>query len=134
MPIEDDVWRKVKLSLDIGNVVVFPAAVAYCIIYYLNLDFFERYKIDNKPWPWQLEKKEWSFLRNYLIKSLLVSHLITYPLLYWLHAKYLPDTYDFDMTAMPENKTILIHLLISLLSEDFFFYFTHKLFHQKPFY
>jgi hypothetical protein len=29
------------------------------IIYYVELPFFEKHKINNAPWPWKENKEEW---------------------------------------------------------------------------
>ena len=37
--------------------------------------FFEKYKINNQPWPWNDDPKKWKELLSYTVKILILNNL-----------------------------------------------------------
>lgn len=106
--------------------------MAYAFLYFMKWPFFEKYKIDPSPWPWELAN--WSDLRWFLAKSLALNHLVTYPILGYLQAYYLHTMYIEDSDLLPDHYTIASQILFCILIEDTYFYFAHRLLHWKPLY
>ena len=77
--IEDPISRHYHFKTEVAAVVFIGLHTFYAILYSLKMPFFEKYKIDPSPWPWELEN--WSELKWYLIKSLAFNHLVTYPVI-----------------------------------------------------
>lgn len=49
-------------------------------IYKLNSPFFEQYKANKDPWPWDKNKEEWDKLFWRSMKALFINVFIVYPL------------------------------------------------------
>ena len=43
----------------ISRVIFMSWLIFYGILYYLEIPFFEKFKIDPRPWPWKTDKKKW---------------------------------------------------------------------------
>lgn len=54
------------------------------IIYKLKLEFFERYKILDKPWPWEEDSVKWRQTLKHSIKVILFNHLVVTPVVQFI--------------------------------------------------
>jgi len=105
-------------------------------IYYIELPFFERYKINREPWPWNKDKEEW---RKLIKKTLLLvgaNIFIVLPIALLtplLLNKWVVD-YKFGVEDLPDSKTLIFTMIFCMISEDFTFYFAHNLLHWRRIY
>jgi len=106
------------------------------LIYHLELPFFERYKINRDPWPWNKDRKEWNKL---LVKSIgLVGFncLVTIPCVLLMNAVI--NNYEtqlsFEVEKLPDSWTIMTTISFMMICEDFAFHFTHKFMHWRVIY
>lgn len=130
--IEDPISRHYHFKTEVAAVVFIGLHTFYAILYSLKMPFFEKYKIDPSPWPWELEN--WSELKWYLIKSLAFNHLVTYPVIQFSQVYFFHEMFVEDDAQLPDHWTIVIHILFCMVVEDFYFYFAHRLLHWKPLY
>jgi hypothetical protein len=50
-------------------------------IYHIEHPFFERYKINNDPWPWNKNREEWNELLWKSLKLVSINVLVIYPVI-----------------------------------------------------
>lgn len=74
---------------------IFPGAVQFFTIltmflfygslYYFNIPYFEKFKVNTLPWPWRVNKEKWKtqlkhlvwiYMRNFFLIGLLITALI----------------------------------------------------------
>lgn len=104
----------------------------YFVIYSLNSNFFERYKVSPDPWPWQADKAAWGALLMKTIKQTLINHsLILVVMLPNLITNDCPYRLDNELPSLSE---ILAQLVFSMLCEDFAFYWAHRFLHSDKLY
>jgi len=48
-------------------------------IYHIEHPFFERYKANSEPWPWNKDQKEWKILINKTLKLVALNVFIMIP-------------------------------------------------------
>jgi len=107
------------------------------IIYKLELNFFERYKVHDKEWPWKNpnESVKWRKLLKETLIIISINHLIILPLIGLYH--YISDISPVNMNYadFPENPfEIILQTLFFMLVEDFSFYWIHRIMHFEMFY
>ena len=114
-------------SLFISNFMFF-------IIYKLNLNFFENYKIEKKKlWPWRENYSNFisQFKKSLIFVSINVSISILFNVVVGLTKKL---EYKYEVRNFPSTIEILVHLFFFMIVEDFAFYFTHRMFHNPMIY
>jgi len=105
-------------------------------IYYIELPFFERYKISREPWPWNKDKDEW---RKLIKKTLLLvgaNIFIVLPItltVFLAINKWVID-HQFSVEDLPDTKTLIFTMIFCMISEDFTFYFSHNILHWRRIY
>ena len=91
----------------------------------------ESYKINSEPWPWQKDKKEFHETLKKVFKQTFINQFIVTPiaiLIVGFDSKYIISS------TIPPFTEILTQTSFFLLSEDFFFYITHRILHLPWFY
>lgn len=105
-------------------------------IYHIELPFFERYKINHEPWPWNQNRAEWNKLLWKSIKLVYFNILVVLPTAVYL-SLYLKDyeiPHTLDIDQLPDGTTIALTLIFCMVCEDFTFHFTHKFLHWRKIY
>jgi len=104
------------------------------IIYKLEHPFFERYKINDKEWPWKKNSQEWNLLLKDSIKNVLANHFIFLPLIlmpYYIQNNSLTRV---EYETLPDYKEVLLHTIFFMLMEDTSFYWVHRFLHIDSIY
>jgi len=114
------------------GVVALSNLVMY-VIYKIKLPFFERYRISEKPWPWEADPQKWNEVLKKTFKMLAVSHFIIVPIMIGLELVQ-GIKMRMDMESFPEIKEIIGQILFFMFCEDFFFYWSHRLLHHPKLY
>lgn len=110
--------------------------LCFWMIYRANHPFFERFKSNEDPWPWQEDPNEWKiFLRKTLI-MVAFNSLVTLPVfvLFFFHLDNYNLNYRFDLESIPNTSTLIAQLLLFAVMEDFGFHLIHRLLHTKYLY
>jgi sterol desaturase/sphingolipid hydroxylase (fatty acid hydroxylase superfamily) len=106
------------------------------VIYHAELPFFERYKINSLPWPWQENPKEWKILVKKSVALLAFNSLVCVPSLLFiaLSSNNWEPTYDMSVEGLPDWRTFMIQVLFCMIIEDFGFHFGHRFLHWRVIY
>ena len=51
------------------------------VIYHIEHPFFERYKINDRPWPWNNKGDDWNSMLRSTLKILAFNHFIVLPII-----------------------------------------------------
>ena len=120
----------VPLSLLVYTLCMLP-------IYYLNIPFFEQYKISDKPWPWQSDnqqvRKDFWDLSLRSIKLNAFNMLILIPSLVFIKHLSTFGLSSYDVEDWPSHIEIARDIIAMTFLHEFSFYSTHRLMHTYPF-
>jgi sterol desaturase/sphingolipid hydroxylase (fatty acid hydroxylase superfamily) len=105
----------------------------FYIIYKIKLPFFERYRVSDKPWPWESNPEQLNQLLKKTFKVLAFSHLVLIPGMTLLDGLNGP-TMRMDLESMPSVKEIVFQLIFFMICEDFMFYWCHRTLHHPKLY
>ena len=118
------------------NVLTIVCNCFMMCIYKLNWNFFERYKIQTEPWPWEDNYEEWMVLLKKSIKQVAINSLMIQPVAIFLSLipRGFQVEFSFDEKDLPDTKTLALSITFFMLVEDFCFHHLHKLLHTKKLY
>jgi len=125
----------VTLVLEIGFVIL--SNLVMWAIYYFEVPFFERYKINREePWPWYKDREAWDKLLKKSVALVSFNILVALPFVLVAHVAMHGWTLNYSMETrdLPDTKTLFFSIIFCCICEDFTFYFCHKFFHWKRIY
>lgn len=99
------------------------------IIYKLEWNFFERYKVHDKQWPWKSNPEEWRKLISDTIIMLFVNHVIFLPLTIIPYYIKNESLVRLDFESLPSSFEIIWQTLFFMIAEDTTFYWAHRFLH-----
>ncbi|KAL4508092.1 hypothetical protein ABPG72_021465 [Tetrahymena utriculariae] len=129
-------WKSVYLVLNI----IFPLVshlfnnLFYFAIYRMKHPLIEKYRILQQPWPWEKSKDEWIPFRNRLIKYTSMNLIMINISLVVIEYLQGVDHYNYAIENLPSKSQYFLQIVFFMITEDFFFYFSHRFFHWKPVY
>jgi len=95
------------------------------VIYMLKLPFFEKWKANEEPWPWEEDpvgyKKHW----RSLLKKVLINMFIIAPIAN-LGIVYNHISWNTDFNNLPSISEIFLQLFFCFIMGDFCFYWGHR--------
>jgi len=103
------------------------------IIYKIKLPFFEKYRVSDKPWPWESQPELWKKILRKTLKVLAIEHFVIVPIILLVQCK-LGIKMRFDLESFPSLKEIIGQIIFFAIVEDFFFYWTHRILHHPKLY
>jgi sterol desaturase/sphingolipid hydroxylase (fatty acid hydroxylase superfamily) len=109
--------------------------LGFALIYWLNWNFFERYKVLEEDWPWVSDPKGWPAFIFKTLKLYSLNNFIILPLVsceFYLFQKDVP--YDHSVDGVPTTGKMLGQVLFCMMCEDFFFHFCHRALHHRMLY
>jgi len=118
----------------IKDVLIYGYAGYISLIYQINHPFFEKYKSNTTPWPWQTDpegykKQRWETFKIFFFNMTVVQAIVVS---LGLYSGLLRWSYDFD--DLPSYPKLLTQFAFCLLCAEFYFYWTHRLAHTPAFY
>jgi sterol desaturase/sphingolipid hydroxylase (fatty acid hydroxylase superfamily) len=117
-----------------ANGIMLVWNLVYFLIYHMNNPFFEQFKISDTPYEWETDKEKWRESFNTLIKSNLIISLIYLPIAVLPNLFNNEAQYRMDYESFPTMIESMTHFLFCHITAEFFFTFTHYLFHTKYLY
>lgn len=108
--------------------------IFFYIIYNLEWKFFEQFKVEDEPWPWQEDRNKWKLQLNKTIKLILLNHLIVIPLLTLPSIINGKSPVRTDYESLPNVFEVSWQLLFYYFVDDFLFYWSHRLLHWSVLY
>lgn len=125
-----------KISFFYVSVLTLPALLSinllYVYAYRAKNPKIEKYKITSVAWPWELDPVKWkkqfpnivfTYFVNYFVIGSLTIQLSIYLCEPNINPNELPSVFEF-----------ISHIALGMVTEDFFFYWSHRLFHTPWFY
>ncbi len=109
--------------------------ISMYVIYHLEWEFFERYRVNDYEWPWNIDRPKWiSFLKKTL-GLVFFNQFVLIPLGIIVTA-YLTGGvhYRTDYESLPTITEVFWQLIFFIFVEDAAFYWTHRLIHWRPIY
>ena len=100
--------------------------LVFFLMYYSNNPWIESFKINSEPWPWQKNKAEFHETLKKVFKQALLNQLVATPLALLITGF---DSNYIISTELPPITEIITQVMVFILCEDFFFYFSHRMLH-----
>ena len=112
----------------------------YFIIYHLEWPFFEQYKVNSTPWPWQVDttteegRDALSKWRWFALKSTLTAQFNSWlgssvNIFFWAFASNWQMPWVFHPNQYPSPWTMFLQIVFIMITEDFGFYWGHRICH-----
>lgn len=117
-----------ELSYIIFNLSLF-------FVYYLDLPFFEQYKVHDEIWPWKENKKEFLTLLKRGLKQISINQFIILPALLYTNAFILKGMkLRVDLNSFPSLFELIWQIYFFILCDDLLFYWSHRFLHWRSIY
>ena len=103
----------------------------YVTLYYFEIPFFEKYKVNDLEWPWKSNPEHF----NKIIYGAIYTYLFNYfsfNLYLLLLGLWIQP--EVDPNHLPTIPIYFIQILFAIVCEDFFFYWGHRLLHHPSIY
>lgn len=111
------------------------ANLIYWAFYRYEIEFIERYKNNEEPWPWYEDKEKWQKLVKKSILMLFVNSNVISVSVYLLISKLgLLEHHSMSVEDVPEPLELALSIFFFMLCEDFTFYWCHRGLHHKRIY
>merc|ERR1719235_64850 len=112
----------------IGNLV-------YYFCYHFEFEFTERYKTNDRPWPWYENPKAWKELMwKSIALSLFNTNVCVTALFLTLDHYGLLEEHSMLDEDLPTPTSLALTISFCMLCEDFSFYWSHRFLHWKVIY
>jgi sterol desaturase/sphingolipid hydroxylase (fatty acid hydroxylase superfamily) len=104
----------------------------FIILYKCQFNYVEQFKVQSQKWPWY-QKDSWNKLLDSTIKVMLYNHFLVIPLA--LLPNMILDRSPFRMdNSFPTHLEFFYQISFFIICEDFFFYWSHRIFHTNQLY
>lgn len=126
-------WMILTTCILLSHIVHSTTCISYAIIYKLRLPFFEQFKDNPNPWPWEYDpnfsKQIWRGIKLVCFNNFVIS-----PLGFIFAIKV--GLLDVRITAeeLPSFWIYIAQVFYHMFWEDAMFYQTHKLLHHPKLY
>ena len=107
-------------------------AGVYCFLYWLKSPFFERFKTNDLPWPWESNRAAFFSNLPNCIKRYLINQFVISSFILWCLKPIFP--LNGDPNDLPSLPTVFLQIFFSLICEDFLFYWSHRALHSQLLY
>ena len=128
-------WASITPILFLAYLIFAVGNTVFVAIYYLEIPFFEQYKVTNQPWPWKTRSRKAFFRKvGMTLKMLAFNNFVVAPTAVALGVLF----YNYELgTTLEDLPSFPMHVLqigFMMVCEDFMFYWSHRLLHQPYFY
>lgn len=110
---------------------------SYCVsylVYTAKNPFLERYRIIDKPWPWESNPKQWKVIFKKTCMFFIMNQCIITPILLLSEMGMNGVFVSISPTNLPDALTIILQCSFCMIVDDFFFYWGHRLLHHPKLY
>lgn len=128
--------HKVALPLvtSLGMIVFFAYNALYGLLYHFDIEALDVYRVDDKPWHWDMDPAGWKNMLCETIGLILANFIgLTFPLMF-LNSCVFGTKLRMDLDSLPAGKELFWQLMFCMVVEDFFFHHAHAALHTKYLY
>ena len=104
------------------------------ILYAYKIPYFEQYRVNQDPWPWESDPVAFKKLQKSAIKTFFYIVLVVLPLFLLLKARYGTISFKLDPKDFPTPFEMIWQMLFFYIAGETAFYWSHVLMHQPWFY
>ena len=117
----------------VGWITSFIFQSSTALIYHLEWDCFERYKVLEDPWPWkQLDPDEWWIYLQKTLRTYLINIVLMAPLSLCIYLVIDVETaMDCTPDGLPSRYQLVLQLFVCMIFEDLGFHVFHRILHMR---
>lgn len=118
-------------SFVVHLVVYLSANSVFFMLYYLQIPFFENWKVTKDPWPWKTDPEFYEKLKRVLYCWMFNQVCIVIPV---SGINGLRVGFDTNTQQFPSLVKNFCQIIFFIVAEDFMFYWSHRILHYGNFY
>lgn len=116
------------------KVLHYSFLIIYWLIYRSKSNFFEQFKVNDHPWPWDKDINEWyktlqSWIKIHFLNKYLIIVLVNIPQIFKKESLV-----DLSSDRRPSIIEVICHVFLFVIVEDFCFYWLHRIWHIQSIY
>lgn len=105
----------------------------FFVLYKYKIPFFEQFRVNDKPWPWEKNGENWLIVYQKTMKMLFIQQYILFPITTF------PFIFVFckcrtSLETFPSISDMIVQIIFLMICDDFYNFWVHRLFHYKYFY
>ncbi|OMJ94020.1 hypothetical protein SteCoe_2939 [Stentor coeruleus] len=104
--------------------------IFYYIIYKGKYKYFEYYRVSQTPWPWEIDKNEFTKILKKTLILVSFNQLVLGPFIAYASLMLSGVNLKLSYEDFPSSWTILVHFGFFIVVEDFGFYWSHRFLHH----
>lgn len=122
-------------ALTLHNGAHLGANLVYWVFYHYEFPIIERYKSNDKLWPWYEDPERWQVLVRKSVAVLLFNaNVVPVTAILLLDYFQLLDKHSMAIEDLPDASTLALTITLFMVIDDFLFYFLHRLLHWRMIY
>ena len=122
-----------QLFVPVGICFHLLSLLAYALLYRLGWGFFEQFKDNANPWPWQYDP-EFKAKVSHAVKVVLFNNLVLGVGFSYLGYRLGVVTFRIEQEELPSLAVFCCQVVFMVLCEDTMFYHSHRLLHHPSLY
>lgn len=119
-------WVITKFFILRGVATMILINVVYSLLYYAEIPFIEKFKVNDLEWPWKSNPAHFYKILPGSIKTYIFNYAMFN--VYLLLLGLFPSP-SIDVKTIPNFPLFLFHFFLAIFLEDFFFYWGHRFLH-----
>lgn len=123
----------IVLTTLIGWITHYLSQLFYLFVYRAKHPFFEQFKDNDRPWPWEYDRDFPQQFRK-AIKQVAINNFIVTPLFSFVNYYFGSISNRTTFAEIPSFWVFLCQILFMQFCEDFGFYWGHRLLHHPTIY
>ena len=104
----------------------------YVCLYVFRVPFFEKFKSNTLPWPWEEDMESWKASVKDGLLTMTFHYFVLFPVPFSVWMNWFPLLAAEE--SLPTFWRFVVHFFVLLFVHDFLFYWLHRLLHQPFFY
>lgn len=122
-------------AVGLHNLAHLVANSVLWVFYHFEFSCIERYKTNDRAWPWYEDPVAWRKLCHKSIALLIFNGNVAAILATWLiDGLGLLEFHSMKTEDLPDTKTLMMTITFFMMVDDFAFYFAHKFLHWRVIY
>lgn len=125
--------KQIVISLSLFFIhIIFHSLTNFVFFFFYKhkIPFFEQFRVNDKPWPWEKNEESWLLVYKKTLKMLFFQQYILFPLSIFPFI-YFVCKIRVNLESFPLMSEMVFQIIFLMICDDFYNYWVHRLFHYK---